>query len=69
MMTPTATDAETEGKRKREVDALVARIMFSMQDMVVEQKRAGVERVDFQSRAARRIVNFGEAPYSGGNWR
>ena len=35
------TDAETEGKRKREVNALVERIMSSMQDMLVEQKRAG----------------------------
>ena len=63
------TTGETAVKRKREVDALVARIMFSMQDMVVEQKRAGVERVNVQPRAARRIVNFGEAPYSGENWR
>ena len=58
---------ETEGKRRREVDALVVRIMFSMQDMVVEQKRVGVERVGLQCgrRAANHELRRGSC-YSGG---
>ena len=37
---------ETEARRKREADDLIARTMRAMIDMTVEQKRAVVEQLD-----------------------